>query len=163
MEAIFKKIKRFKNQDFQEGEYFEFTLNPKEVKPRKLYKIKVKKYMTEPSTPTFDFQDKWNNGNPMPLCIMKGEIIKETRGMYYMNLHGEAEKTSRCIVCGKTLKNPISKLYGIGPECSENIGLIRIESEEEAKEKLNHIVKQIEDITWEGWVIKSAILSKEEC
>lgn len=163
MEAIFKKIKRFENQDFQEGEYFEFTLNPKEVKPRKLYKIKVKNYMTEPSTPTFDFQDKWNDGNPMPLCIMKGEIIKETRGMYYMNLHGEAEKTSNCIVCGRTLKNPISKLYGIGPECSENIGLIRIESEEEAKEKLNHIVKQIEDITWEGWVIKSAILSKEEC
>ena len=163
MEAIFKKIKRFENQDFQEGEYFEFTLNPKEVKPRKLYKIKVKNYMTEPSTPTFDFQDKWNNGNPMPLCIMKGEIIKETRGMYYMNLHGEAEKTSNCIVCGRTLKNPISKLYGVGPECSEKIGLIRIESEEEAKEKLNHIVKQIEDITWEGWVIKSAILSMEEC
>lgn len=163
MEAIFKKIKRFENQDFQEGEYFEFTLNPKEVKPRKQYKIKVKNYMTKPSTPTFDFQDKWNNGNPMPLCIMKGEIIKETRGMYYMNLHGEAEKTSHCIVCGKTLKNPISKLYGVGPECSENIGLIRIESEEEAKEKLNNIVKQIEDITWEGWVIKSAILSKEEC
>lgn len=163
MEAIFKKIKRFKNQDFQEGEYFEFTLNPKEVKPRKRYKIKVKKYMTEHSTPTFDFQDKWNNGNPMPLCIMKGEIIKETRGMYYMNLHGEAEKTPNCIVCGRTLKNTISKLYGVGPECSEKIGLIRIESEEEAKEKLNHIVKQIEDITWEGWVIKSAILSKEEC
>ena len=113
--------------------------------------------MTEPATSTFDFQDKWNNGNPMPLCIMQGEVIKETRGMYYMNLQGKAEPTSRCLVCGKTLTNPISKLYGIGPECSEKVGLIRIESEEEAKEKLKDIMEQIDDISWIGWVIKSAI------
>lgn len=163
MEAIFKKIKRFKNQDFQEGEYFEFTLAPKDVKPQKQYKIKVKNYMTKPSTPTFDFHDKWNNGKPMPLCIMWGKIIKETRGMYYMNLHGEAEQTSECIVCGRTLTNQISKLYGIGPECGEKVGLMRIENEEEAREKLNHIAKQIHNIKWEGWVIKSAILIKEEC
>ena len=68
----------------------------------KSYKITVKKYMTEPATSTFDFQDKWNNGKPMPFCIMQGEVIKETRGMYYMRL-------------------------------------------------------KTDDITWEGWVIKSAI------
>ena len=93
----------------------------------------------------------------MPLCIMQGEVIKETRGMYYMNLQGKAEPTSKCLVCGKNLTNPISKLYGIGPECSDKVGLIRIESEEEAKEKLKHIMAQIEDISWIGWVIKSSI------
>ena len=74
-----------------------------------------------------------------------------------MDLQGKAEPTSRCLVCGKTLTNPISKLYGIGPECSDKVGIIRIESEEEAKEKLKHIMEQIDDITWTGWVIKSAI------
>ena len=88
---------------------------------------------------------------------MQGEIIKETRGMYYMNLQGKAEPTSKCLVCGKTLTNPISKLYGIDPECSEKVGLIRIESEDEAKEKLKDIMEQIDDISWAGWVIKSAI------
>ena len=177
MKEIFKQIHRYKEQDFEEGKPFEFTIDgkrkevntedyicspAKKMEVGKSYKITVKKYMTEPSTVNFDFQDKWNNGNPMPLCIMQGEIIKETRGMYYMNLQGKAEPTSKCLVCGKTLTNPISKLYGIGPECSEKVGLIRIESEEEAKEKLKHIMEQIDDITWTGFVIKSAIKEWEE-
>ena len=179
MKEIFKQIHRYKEQVFEDGKPFEFTLNRKENNDNKRleqyknvsndkmevgrsYKITVKKYMTEPATSTFDFQDKWNNGKPMPLCIMHGEVIKETRGMYYMNLQGKAEPTSKCLVCGKTLTNPVSKLYGIGPECSEKVGLIRIESEEEAKEKLKHIMKQIDDISWSGWVIKSAIKEWEE-
>ena len=177
MKEIFKQIHRYKEQDFEEGKPFEFTLEGKrkeidtgdyirspvhKMEVGKSYKIKVKKYMTEPSTSNFDFQDKWNNGKPMPLCIMQGEVIKETRGMYYMNLQGKAEPTSRCLVCGKNLTSPISKLYGIGPECSEKVGLIRIESEEEAKEKLKDIMEHIDYITWTGWVIKSSIKEWEE-
>lgn len=177
MKEIFKQIHRYKEQDFEEDKQFEFTLHgkrkeintedyicqpAKKMEVGKSYKIAVKKYMTEPATVNFDFQDKWNNGKPMPLCIMQGEVIKETRGMYYMNLHGKAEPTYKCLVCRKTLTNPISKLYGIGPECSEKVGLIRIESEEEAKEKLKHIMEQIDDISWSGWVIKSAIKEWEE-
>lgn len=179
MKEIFKQIHRYTEQNFEEGKPFEFTLDKaiKEINTEdynyicspiekmevgKSYKITVKKYMTEPSTSTFDFQDKWNNGNPMPLCIMQGEVLKETRGMYYMSLQGKAEPTSKCLVCGKTLTNPISKLYGVGPECSDKIGLIRIESEEEAKEKLKDIMEQIDDISWTGWVIKSAIKEWKE-
>lgn len=177
MKEIFKQIHRYKEQDFEESKPFEFTLDGKrkevnteyyicpsvqKMEVGKPYKITVKKYMTEPATVNFDFQDKWNDGKPMPLCIMQGEVIKETRGMYYMSLKGKAEPTSRCLVCGKSLSNPISKLYGIGPECSEKVGLIRIESKEEAKEKLKHIMEQIDDISWTGWVIKSAIKEWKE-
>ena len=101
MKEIFKQIHRYKEQDFEDGKSFEFTLEGKtkeintedyicpsanKMEVGKSYKITVKKYMTEPATVNFDFQDKWNNGKPMPLCIMQGEIIKETRGMYYMEL-----------------------------------------------------------------------------
>lgn len=174
MKEIFKQIHRYKEQDFEENKPFEFILPARhagqtyatqhisnKMEVGKSYKITVKKYMTEPATANFDFQDKWNDGKPMPLCIMQGEVIKETRGMYYMNLQGKAEPTSKCLVCGKNLTNPISKLYGIGPECSEKVGLI-IESEEEAKEKLKHIMEQIDDISWSGWVIKSSIKEWEE-
>ena len=106
MKEIFKQIHRYKEQDFEEGKPFEFTLDRaikelnteindytwtkvKKMEVGKSYKITVKKYMTEPATSTFDFQDKWNNGKPMPLCIMQGEIIKETRGMYYMKLKSD--------------------------------------------------------------------------
>ena len=103
MKEIFKKIKRFSEMDFQEGKPFEFTLERKikedntdwlcppvkKMEVGKSYKITVKKYMTEPATANFDFQDKWNDGNPMPLCIMQGEVTKETRGMYYMKLKSD--------------------------------------------------------------------------
>lgn len=89
MKEIFKQIKRFSEIDFEEGKPFEFTLEGKRMEVGKSYKITVKKYMTEPATVNFDFQDKWNNGKPMPLCIMQGETIKETRGMYYMELKAE--------------------------------------------------------------------------
>lgn len=169
MKEIFKQIHRFPHQSFEEGKHFNFTLDGRvteeyDIAPSlermevgRAYKITVKKYMTEPATANFDFQDKWNNGKPMPLCIMQGEVIKETRGMYYMRLQGKAEPISRCLVCGKPLTNPVSKLYGIGPECSEKVGIIRVESEEEAREKWNELVQQIGNIKWEGWVIKSAI------
>lgn len=121
MKEIFKQIKRFSEIDFEEGKPFEFTLDGKrkedntdwlclpikKMEVGKSYKITVKKYMIEPATVNFDFQDKWNNGKPMPLRIMQGEAIKETRGMYYMKLKSD-------------------------------------------------------DITWEGWVIKSAIKEWEE-
>lgn len=169
MEEIFKQIHRFPPQSFEEGKYFNFTLDGvvteeydiapslERMEVGRTYKITVKKYMTEPATANFDFQDKWNNGKPMPLCIMQGEVIKETRGMYYMNLEGKAEPTSKCSCCGRALTNPVSKLYGIGPECSEKVGIIRVESEEEAREKWNELVQQIGNIKWTGWVIKSAI------
>ena len=106
MKEIFKQIHRYKEQDFKEGKPFEFTLDratkelhteindytwtkAKKMEVGKSYKITVKKYMTEPATANFDFQDKWNNGKPMPLCIMQGEVIKETRGMYYMKLKSD--------------------------------------------------------------------------
>ena len=104
MKEIFKQIKRFSSIDFQEGKPFEFTLDGKrkeintedyicppvqKMEVGKAYKITVKKYMTEPATANFDFQDKWNDGKPMPLCIMQGEVIKETRGMYYMELKAD--------------------------------------------------------------------------
>ena len=100
MKQIFEKINRYKEQDFQEGKPFEFTLDGKRKEDNtdlichpvqkmeigKSYKITVKKYMTEPSTPNFDFQDRWNDGKPMPLCTMHGKVTKETRGMFHMEL-----------------------------------------------------------------------------
>ena len=101
MKEIFKQIHRYKEQDFEEGKPFEFTLGGKrkeidtgdyicppvqKMEVGNSYKITVKKYMTEPATPNFDFHDKWNDGKPMPLCTMQGKVTKETRGMFHMEL-----------------------------------------------------------------------------
>ena len=122
--------------------------------------VYVKPWMTEKSTPDFLFMRNWNNDIPMPLRFMVGTIKQETSRMYFMQLRGEPSKISFCTKCGRTLSNPISKLFGIGPECSTKIGLdprIFI-NEELAKEKLCQIEETIKKITWEGWVAKTAIL-----
>ena len=120
------------------------------------WKITVKAYMTKVATPEFDFMAKFNNNNPMPLRTMVGTVEKETAGMFYMHLHGMGEPVIRCLRCGKELTNPISRLYGIGPECMAKIGLVaNIDDVEGIKE-------QLVNVEWSGWVIKSAITDREK-
>ena len=76
---------------------------------KNLYHIKVKRYMTEKSSETFDFMKRFNHDVPMPSEYMSGYKIKETKGMVYMQLRMD-----------------------ISPYT-----------------------------TWQGWVIKSAILSNK--
>lgn len=123
--------------------------------PAQEYLITVRQYMTKPSTPAFDFHDKWNNGKPMPLRTMAGVILEETKGMVKMKLHGKPMPTKICVRCGRTLTHPVSLFYGIGPECG---GHFHIGPEMDIEE----IRKRMTDIEWTGWVIKSAITSKEE-
>ena len=118
-------------------------------------KITVKPYMTRKATLEFDFMQKFNDNNPMPMRIMQGTIEKETRGMYYMKLHGLAQATIRCTCCGKELTNPVSRHYGIGPICLSKLGIIR------DIEDIENIKDDLVNITWTGWVIKSSILKKE--
>ncbi len=121
-----------------------------------LYRITVRAYMTHPATPEFDFMAKWNNNVPMPMRTMVGTVEKETKGMVYMHLHGEGFPVTRCMRCGRLLTNPISKYYGIGPECMSKLGLVQDISEIEA------IKLGMREIKWSGWIIKSAITEKEE-
>ena len=120
------------------------------------YKITVKAYMTREATPEFDFMAKWNNNEPMPLRTMIGTVEKETKGMVYMKLHGQAESVIKCMRCGRTLTNPISMHYGIGPECMSKLGFVC------DIDDVDTIKKKLVDVVWEGWVIKSAITEREE-
>lgn len=128
------------------------------------YRITVKQYMTRKSTPEFDFMAKWNNDMPMPYRTMTGKKIKETRGMVYMELHGDiwADKIFTCMCCGKKLTNPVSQFFGIGPECGGHNYVHPFDSDAELKAAVNSYKKQLQSVTWTGWVIKSAIQEEVE-
>lgn len=135
-----------------------------ESKPTQ-YVITVKQYMTKKSSPSFDFMAKWNDDNPMPLRTMIGTIEKETKGMVYMKLHGDiiAEQTHFCMKCGRPITNPVSQFFGMGPECGGHNYVNPFESEEELKSVVESYRRNyLQKITWEGWIIKSAIESQEE-
>ena len=122
----------------------------------KQYKITVKAYMTRKAEPNFDFMAKWNNDNPMPLRTMVGTVVKETRGMVYMHLHGAGQEEIHCMRCGRSLTHPVSRHYGIGPECMQKLGIIA------DIDDIENIKEQLTTVEWEGWVIKSAIIEQEE-
>jgi hypothetical protein len=130
-----------------------------EIQGSPIYKIKVRQYMTKPASPEFDFHNKWNNGSPMPMRIMVGRKLKETQGMVQMELWGEIteEVTHSCMKCGKRLTNPVSKFFGIGPECGGHNYTNPFETEEELKGAVNDMQEQLKEIKWTGWIIKSAI------
>lgn len=128
------------------------------------YRVTVRKYMTNKSTPTFDFMAKWNNNVPMPLMTMIGTIEKETPGMYYMHLRADTSFTTvdRCMNCGKVITNPVSKYFGMGPECGRHNYVNPFNSEDELNEAVNTYKREVlSKITWSGWVIKSAITKLE--
>lgn len=128
-----------------------------------IFKVTVRQYMTKPSTPDFDFMVRWNNNIPMPLRTMVGEKIKETPGMVYMKLHGDIteEQTECCMKCGRPITNAVSKYFGMGPECGGHNYINPFNSKEELDAAVSNYKKQLQDIIWEGWIIKSAITNIE--
>jgi len=128
------------------------------------YVITVKSYMTKKSCPEFDFMAKWNNDIPMPLRTMVGVKVKETPGMVYMKLHGDIVQTvtQSCMCCGKPITNPVSKYFGMGPICGGHNYVNPFATEQELKQAVASYRDKLRTITWEGWLIKSAIIEQEE-
>lgn len=130
-----------------------------------VYRITVRQYMTKPSNPSFDFMAKWNNDIPMPMRTMVGTVEKETSGMVYMNLHGDitSKVTQYCMKCGKPITNPVSQFFGMGPECGQHNYTNPFESEEDLKSEVDAYRRtHLQKIVWSGWIIKSAIIEREE-
>lgn len=122
------------------------------------FKIKVRQYMTK----EWEFNTQWNNGVPMPMRIMVGKVIKETKGMVQMELHGHPMPSTICCKCGRTLTHPVSLLYGVGPECGKHFHINPYETQAELDLNYEELKNKMAEIKWTGWVIKSAIEEKEE-
>ena len=127
-------------------------------------KVTVKQYMTRQATPEFDFMKQWNNDVPMPYRTMIGTVEKETRGMVYMKLHADIteEKTLHCLRCGRPITNPVSQYFGLGPECGGHNYVNPFYSKEELQEAVKSYREKLRNVTWEGWIIKSAIIQEED-
>ncbi len=126
------------------------------------FRITVKSYMTKPASIDFDFMEKWNNNVPMPLRVMIGTKEKETRGMVYMKLHGDiyTRIIPVCMKCGKPLTNPVSQYFGVGPECGGHNYVNPFKTEKELMRAVAAYRKKLQAITWEGWIVKSAIIEE---
>lgn len=159
--AVQEKIEPAEVQEMDEWEVRP-QAEPKSMVVGGEYIIAVRQYMTKPASKDFDFQMRWNNDIPMPMRVMAGKVIQETRGMFKMECHGIALETGVCMRCGRTLTHPVSRLYGIGPECGSHFHINPFDSSEELYAELDKVKAQLESVRWTGWVIKSAIESWKE-
>lgn len=122
------------------------------------YIVKVKRWMTQKTTDSsFDFMEHWNRNIPMPFRVMRGRVLSETRGMLYMELRACALETDYCMKCGKPLSHPVSKLYGLGPECGAHYHINPFNTEEELQEAIDEVRQKLNNITWTGWIAKSGV------
>lgn len=187
MEAILKNIQRpFENTtldkllETENGQFIEVvlraikvqepecdvprtTLSGNELRKGVDYVVEVKSWMMKPTVDdSFDFMQKWNNNIPVPFKIMKGRVLKETRGTLYMELRACVMHTDRCIRCGRPLTHPVSKLYGLGPECGNHAHINPFDTEEELNAALSEIKKKLDEVRWTGWIAKSGIQQAKE-
>jgi SNF2 family DNA or RNA helicase len=127
----------------------------------KKFKIEVKPWMMQKSSEGFDFMLKFNNDIPMPLKIMYGYKIDETKGMVKLVLNGDLREkiTQRCMMCGKVINNPISQFFGLGPICGGHNYTNPFDNEEDLKTAVDAFRTKLVNTKWTGWVAKSAILS----
>ena len=122
------------------------------------YIVKVKLWMTQPtSNAGFDFMYHWNKNIPMPMRVMRGRVLSETRGMVYMELRACPLKTDYCMKCGKPLTHPVSRLYGLGPECGGHFHINPFNTEEELQNAIQEVRQKLNNITWTGWIAKSGV------
>lgn len=122
------------------------------------YIIRVKRWMTEQTTnDSFDFMRHWNKNIPMPMRVMRGRVLSETRGMLYMELRACPLKTDYCMRCGKPLSHPVSKLYGLGPECGGHYHINPFSTEEELQAAIDEVRHKLNSVTWTGWIARSGV------
>lgn len=122
------------------------------------YIVRVKRWMTQATTDdSFDFMRHWNKNIPMPMRVMRGRVLSETRGMLYMELRACPLKTDYCMKCGKPLSHPVSRLYGLGPECGGHYHINPFNTEEELQSAIKEVRQKLNNVTWTGWIAKSGV------
>lgn len=130
----------------------------------KEFKIEVKGYMLKKATDDFRFMAERNNDIPMPLRIMYGVKLDETKGLVKMRLHGDIKDTitDRCMCCGREITNPVSRYFGIGPVCGNHNYVNPFATEEELHQAVDAYRVKLVNTVWEGWIIKKAIESIDD-
>lgn len=108
------------------------------------------------------FNREANNGIPVPLRVMVGEVLKETANAYFISVRGKPEPSTHCLHCKRKLTHKVSQYYGLGPTCGKHYYITNI-TEANLDQHFDDIRKKLANVTWQGRVPKSAVkLTPEE-
>ncbi|UPI11436.1 hypothetical protein [Bacillus phage YungSlug] len=119
------------------------------IENHKEVKVTVRQFLTK------------SNKNPVPMRIMFGYVERETPKAVYVHLRAKPVPSTICLRCARTLKHPVSLLYGVGPECGGHYHVSPLEDEEQLEAYVEKLRENMKDITWEGWLPKGHIQVEE--
>jgi len=119
-----------------------------------IYKTKWRKLQPNQQKRGTIYLQKWLAVKMETPRELEVAIIGETEKAYKVDGRAIATPTSICRHCGRDLTHPVSVLYGIGPECGKHY---HIPQEEKDIEKIRDMITSI---TYQGWIPKSGIMSK---
>jgi len=71
---------------------------------------------------------------------LEGEVLRETDRAILLRGSAVVRESDRCLRCGREITNPVSRLAGYGPWCSDELGIPRDFSEDEV-EQIREAVK----------------------
>ena len=115
-------------------------------------RFEVKQWMTKPN----GFNKTMNGGNPMPMRVMFGEIVKTTEKAYVVKVHGKPEPSTHCMHCRRKLTHKVSMFYGLGPVCGQHFYISGV-TEENLDKHFQEIRRKLSEVVWYGFIPKSAV------
>lgn len=92
--------------------------------------------------------------NQLASASLHGEVLATSNKALLVRAHAVVRESQWCLRCGLDIDNPISRLVGYGPICSEKLGIPRPEKLD--PKTIDDIRKRVEKETlWEGWLPRS--------
>lgn len=91
--------------------------------------------------------------NGLASAVMIGKVVTVRGRGFYFTGHASARPSDNCHRCGRYIENPVSRLVGYGPYCSDQLGINR--NLDEALVEATR--REVESITWEGWLPSSRV------
>lgn len=109
--------------------------------------VKARRFLTQ--------QEK----NPLPMRTMRiNHMERETEKAILVSLIGTPLPQSNCVLCGREITHPVSLHFGIGSTCIKKYPHLLAQIDEtDIEASYENLKKEMEKITWKGWLPKSQI------
>lgn len=88
---------------------------------------------------------------------LSGEVKRTTEKAVLVRAHAIARPSDTCLRCGRMIENPVSRLVGYGPWCSDELGIPRNFTEEQ----LDEVRARVAEVVFEGWLPRSGVTLTE--
>jgi len=90
-------------------------------------------------------------------CKMEGHIVHRRARQVFFVGHASTTPSDYCHRCSREITNPVSRIVGYGPYCSDELGIPRNPD----PALIDEYRKHVESVVWRGWLPISRIFVRD--